>query len=467
MSPARAPRPVRLRRLQAWWARRSLRARITVVVGGVAVLALLALARVATGLISYAVTDAADTQLRVVAQSAAAEVAAGRAVAPGAGQPRVRVLDTAGQPVDGGPAVPLRPNDLRRLSGGDAITEFGADEARRLLAVPAATPDGVPRLVLASSELVGYYTVLRHGRLGLALFALLAAAAVTLAAWITAGLALRPVDRMRASAAALPPGERLPVPPAHDELGALAGELNALLARRDDAVSRLERFTGDAAHELRSPVASIRAQADVAVVHPDPALAQETLRSVAQRPPGSPSCSRTCWRWRGRTPAGGHRPNRSTSSRPRGTPWPDAPRPTAPSLRARCCGSSHRCRPRSRPHPARWPWYWTTCSTTPPGTRRPWSRCRCYPQGVTSGWWSTTTAPVFPRATASGCSTASPGSSRQPRAAPGWVWPWWPRWCGAAVVQPRSVPRPRAGYASRSAGRPPTNPVSIRPSPFV
>ncbi|MGI8799626.1 MAG: sensor histidine kinase [Pseudonocardia sp.] len=282
MSPARAPRLPRLRRLRAWWARRSLRARITVVIGGVAVLALLALARVATGLIAYAVTNAADTQLRAVAQSAAAEVGAERAVAPGAGQPRVRVLDTAGQPVDGGPAVPLRPNDLRRLSGGDAITEFGADEARRLLAVPAATPDGVPRLVLASSELVGYYTVLRHGGLGLALFALLAAAAVTLAAWITAGLALRPVDRMRASAAALPPGERLPVPPAHDELGALAGELNALLARRDDAVSRLERFTGDAAHELRSPVASIRAQAEVAVVHPDPALAQETLRSVAE-----------------------------------------------------------------------------------------------------------------------------------------------------------------------------------------
>jgi len=43
----------------------------------------------------------------------------------------------------------------------------------------------------------------------------------------------------------------------------------------------LERFTGDAAHELRSPVAAIRAQAEVAVLHPDPELAEETLRSVA------------------------------------------------------------------------------------------------------------------------------------------------------------------------------------------
>src|SRR5204863_4617038 len=58
-------------------------------------------------------------------------------------------------------------------------------------------------------------------------------------------------------------------------------ELNALLARRDEAVARLERFTGDAAHELRSPVAAIRTQAEVAVAHPDPALAEETLRAVA------------------------------------------------------------------------------------------------------------------------------------------------------------------------------------------
>jgi signal transduction histidine kinase len=45
-------------------------------------------------------------------------------------------------------------------------------------------------------------------------------------------------------------------------------------------VQRLRRFTGDAAHELRSPVASIRAQAEVAVAHPDPEFAQEVLAAV-------------------------------------------------------------------------------------------------------------------------------------------------------------------------------------------
>ena len=86
--------------------------------------------------------------------------------------------------------------------------------------------------------------------------ALLATLVVAGAAWVATRAALRPVDRLRTAAAALPPGDRLPVPAAHDELRALAAELNGLLARRDDAVARLERFTGDAAHELRSPVAA-------------------------------------------------------------------------------------------------------------------------------------------------------------------------------------------------------------------
>ena len=124
-------------------------------------------------------------------------------------------------------------------------------------------------------------TILANAAGGFLVGALLAAAIVALAAWAATRAALRPVDRLRAAAAGLPQGERLPVPPADDELRALAEEINLLLARRDDAAARMERFTGDAAHELRSPVASIRAQAEVAVAHPDPELAGETLQAIA------------------------------------------------------------------------------------------------------------------------------------------------------------------------------------------
>jgi signal transduction histidine kinase len=90
------------------------------------------------------------------------------------------------------------------------------------------------------------------------------------------------VERLRRAAARLPAGSRLPLPGADDELRSLAAALNALLARRDEATERMRRFTGDAAHELRNPVASIRVQAEVAVANPDPELSQEVLAEVVR-----------------------------------------------------------------------------------------------------------------------------------------------------------------------------------------
>ncbi|HEX4250720.1 MAG TPA: histidine kinase dimerization/phospho-acceptor domain-containing protein, partial [Pseudonocardia sp.] len=277
--------------LAGWWARRSLRVRITIAVGGVAMFAIGALAWLATGLVGITITGAVDVELARAAASATGQLSAGvpeDSVVPAddsvdgvSERIVIRVTDTAGRPLDGSSPLPLDAASVRRLASGEAITVNEPEGPTRWLGVVAIAPNGSPRLVLAAAHLVGYTAVLRRGAIGLGMAALLAGIGVALAAWTAVGLALRPVDRMRAAAISLPPGERLPVPPAEDELRALAEELNELLARRDNASARLERFTGDAAHELRSPVAAIRAQAEVAVVHPDPALAEETLRSVA------------------------------------------------------------------------------------------------------------------------------------------------------------------------------------------
>jgi two-component system, OmpR family, sensor kinase len=267
--------------VKAWWTRRTLRVRITVTVAGVALVALLALSRLATGLAYGALVDAADQELRGRATQAAGQLAAGATAVPG-----VRVVDSAGNPVDGGPTLPLDVGQLRALEAGEGVTadRFSLSDTaqpRRWLAVATTAPDGTPRMAVAAADLVGGAALVRRTA-GLAVLgALFAASVVAGAAWVATRAALRPVDRLRAAAAALPPGDRLPLPVARDEVRALALELNALLARRDEAVARLERFTGDAAHELRSPVAAIRAQAEVAVAHPDPALAEETLRAVA------------------------------------------------------------------------------------------------------------------------------------------------------------------------------------------
>ncbi len=268
--------------MTSWWARRSLRTRITLVVGLVAVVALLAVGRVAGGLLFSALVESGDQTLTERAAAATGAVAGGTSVPPG-----VRVVDLAGSPVDGRGPRPVDVDALSRLAAGQPVTVVdGPLGPQRWVAVPVPAPDGSPRLVLASRDLVGAASLFADAARWLAVAALLGAVGVGVAAWVATRVALRPVDRMRVAAAAVALGERLPVPPSRDELAALAVEINALLARRDDAVGRLERFTSEAAHELRSPIAALRAQADVAVAHPEQASGQastdETWRSVAR-----------------------------------------------------------------------------------------------------------------------------------------------------------------------------------------
>lgn len=94
--------------------------------------------------------------------------------------------------------------------------------------------------------------------------------------WLLSGLAARwvcrralsPVSRMteaakRISADAL--GDRLPVSAARDELHELAGSFNDLLSRLQDAFERQRRFTGEASHQLRTPLTAMLGQMEVAL----------------------------------------------------------------------------------------------------------------------------------------------------------------------------------------------------------
>jgi signal transduction histidine kinase len=92
----------------------------------------------------------------------------------------------------------------------------------------------------------------------------------TLAGYLLAGLALRPVDTMRRRAAAVSgehPGERLPVPETGDELQRLAETLNAMLERLEVALEREREFVADAGHELRTPLALLRTELELALRH--------------------------------------------------------------------------------------------------------------------------------------------------------------------------------------------------------
>lgn len=263
------------------WLRRTIRFRVTTVTTVVTLAVLLGMAAVTSKMIGPLLVSSADAELSTSLSTATARVERGEPVAPSPNI-QVRVLDTAGTPVDDGPPVNLGPADVRVLKAGTPVLRRGDTPPARWLGTVATAPDGSQRLVVAGTGIVGYEAAHRRALEWLLIAALLVAAAVAATTWIAVRTSLRPVERMRSAAGRLDAGRRLPIPEAHDELRSLAGALNALLARRDEATDRLRRFTGDAAHELRSPVASIRVQAEVAVAHPDPDLSQEVLSDVVR-----------------------------------------------------------------------------------------------------------------------------------------------------------------------------------------
>ena len=102
-------------------------------------------------------------------------------------------------------------------------------------------------------------------------FAIGGPAAVLLASLLGYALAaagLRPVDAMRRRAREVSlsrADERLPLPQAHDEIRRLGETLNEMLDRLGQALERERRFVADASHELRTPVAVIKAELEGAL----------------------------------------------------------------------------------------------------------------------------------------------------------------------------------------------------------
>jgi signal transduction histidine kinase len=103
--------------------------------------------------------------------------------------------------------------------------------------------------------------------LGMAAIAFVILALAASAAWLLAGRALRPLERMSSIATDIEAHDlsrRLDAPGA-DELGRLSIAFDRMLDRLEAAFTRQSQFTTDASHELRAPLSVIRAEADLAL----------------------------------------------------------------------------------------------------------------------------------------------------------------------------------------------------------
>jgi heavy metal sensor kinase len=92
-----------------------------------------------------------------------------------------------------------------------------------------------------------------------------------LAGYFMSRRALQPVDRLTAAFRSISIGNlsgRLPIHNTGDELQRLAETCNDMLARLERAVGRINRFTSDASHELRSPISFFRTVAEYALQNP-------------------------------------------------------------------------------------------------------------------------------------------------------------------------------------------------------
>ncbi len=107
-----------------------------------------------------------------------------------------------------------------------------------------------------------------------------------LGGYLLAGAALRPIEAMRRRAAEISTSsldERLPVPPARDEVARLGQTLNHMLARIEDGLARERRFVSDASHELRTPLAMLKTELELALRRArSPEELERSIRSAAE-----------------------------------------------------------------------------------------------------------------------------------------------------------------------------------------
>ncbi|MFF3437507.1 sensor histidine kinase [Streptosporangium sp. NPDC002721] len=275
------------------WRRKSLRFRLTAVASAVLAVALVVSAYVMITVLGNALLATIDDSIYQRARETVSLADAGR-LPDEMTSPDGTLL----QVIDGRGRITHTTTGTDRLvpllDAGERAAAVGRGEARFLDGKPYGIPHVLRVRVLSAdrgqtviaarpfSEVQTSISTAGHVLVvGTPLLLILLAGA----SWVIIGGTLRPIAALRRGADEISDtarSRRLPVPEARDEVHSLATTLNAMLARLEKAGVRQRALVSDAAHELRSPLASIRLQLEVALGHPEGQDWRETAEGVLE-----------------------------------------------------------------------------------------------------------------------------------------------------------------------------------------
>lgn len=241
------------------------------------------LVTVMRGALTQSVT--ADTELR--AAQVVAELRAGTApsdlLLPTSDDLLIQILDADRRVLAAGTEAPDTALAVDLAPGTSATVRLPVDDDPFLVVAAAVSgPDGARTVLVARAlDLVQESTEVVTILLALGLPIVLVG--VGAVAWLLVGRSLAPVESIRAEVEEISGTElhrRVPEPPGTDELARLATTMNEMLARLERAHGQQRQLVADTSHELRSPIASIRQHAEVALAHPERTVASELAETM-------------------------------------------------------------------------------------------------------------------------------------------------------------------------------------------
>ncbi len=287
---------------------RSLRARLALWQAGLLAVTLLSLAGLTYLLLIRMLHSRADAGLRDYADTVARSIAGEIFVASidGGILPTrrfladdvrswgryVQVIDPRGNILNRSDALASHPlpvsttallNGLRAEPTWETIHGLG-EHPVRVVTVPVQDGARVPLLVQAGLSLEGVDATLQRASVILLILTPSVFIMALVGGWALVGRALRPVEELTRTALELESrnlSRRIVPPVSDDEIGRLAGAFDQMLARLERSFRQVQQFSGDASHELKTPLTTIRGEAEVALMGDgSPAEQRRALRTI-------------------------------------------------------------------------------------------------------------------------------------------------------------------------------------------